>query len=65
MDVQDNGVPFDKSRLDFSQRILSDEIVEASAKLYADSRIGEFENIRKGNSTQVVLCNLEVFYLTS
>ena len=43
MDVQDNGVPFDKSRLDFSQRILSDEIVEASAKLYADSRIGEFE----------------------
>lgn len=43
MDMENNGVPFDKDRLSFAQKILNEHIDNAVAKLYEDPRISEFE----------------------
>ncbi|MCS5550536.1 MAG: DNA polymerase [Gammaproteobacteria bacterium] len=44
-DIQDNGVPFDKSRLLKSQSLMQDQIDEAVAELYKDPAISKFEKI--------------------
>jgi len=45
IDAQDNGVPFDKTRLYKSQELMQDNIDEAITKLYQDSAIGRWETI--------------------
>ena len=45
IDAQDNGVPFDKTRLYKSQELMQDNIDEAITKLYQDSAIGRWEKI--------------------
>ena len=46
IDVQDNGVPFDRIRLEQSQEIMQEDIDKAVAGLYKNSRIAEFEKIQ-------------------
>ena len=41
-DVQDNGVPFDRIRLEQSQEIMQEDIDKAVAGLYKNPRIAEF-----------------------
>jgi DNA polymerase I-like protein with 3'-5' exonuclease and polymerase domains len=43
IDIQDNGVPFDRERLVFSQNLMQKEIDEAIAKLYENPKIRKFE----------------------
>ena len=43
IDVQDNGVPFDKERLVRAQYLMSEEIEEASKALLAHTAVQEFE----------------------
>ena len=45
-DVQDNGVPFDRIRLEQSQEIMQEDIDKAVAGLYKNPRIAEFEKIQ-------------------
>jgi DNA polymerase I-like protein with 3'-5' exonuclease and polymerase domains len=45
MDAQDNGVPFDKTRLYKSQELMQTQIDEAVAKLYENPAIGKWESI--------------------
>ena len=45
-DVQDNGVPFDRIRLEQSQEIMQEDIDKAVARLYKNPRIAEFEKIQ-------------------
>ena len=42
-DVQDNGVPFSKSRLVKAQSLMQQDIDDAVAKLYENPKIAEFE----------------------
>jgi len=44
-DIQDNGVPFDESRLIKSQSLMQEQIDEAVAELYKDPAINQFEKI--------------------
>ena len=46
IDVQDNGVPFDRERLEFAQELMQKEIDEAIEQLYKNPRIAEFERIQ-------------------
>jgi DNA polymerase I-like protein with 3'-5' exonuclease and polymerase domains len=43
IEVQDNGVPFDKERLQYAQQRMQDEIDEAIRKLYEHPEIKQFE----------------------
>jgi DNA polymerase I-like protein with 3'-5' exonuclease and polymerase domains len=45
MAAQDNGVPFDKTRLYKSQELMQDQIDEAVSKLYKNPAIGKWESI--------------------
>ena len=45
MDAQDNGVPFDKTRLYKSQELMQEQIDEAVTKLYQNPAIGRWETI--------------------
>ena len=45
LDVQDNGVPFDKKRLLISQELMQDEIDNSIAELYTHDAIKQFEKI--------------------
>ena len=42
-DVQDNGVPFDRERLEYAQDLMQKEIDEAITTLYKNPKIAEFE----------------------
>mgnify|MGYP001485939976 CR=1 FL=1 len=44
-DTQDNGVPFNKRRLQISQELMQDDIDKAIATLYENPKIAEFEKI--------------------
>lgn len=46
IDVQDNGVPFDRQRLLLAQEIMQDNIDTAIAKLYENPKIRRFEEIQ-------------------
>ena len=46
IDVQDNGVPFDRSRLFVAQEAMMDDIDKAIAKLYENDKIRRFEEIQ-------------------
>ena len=45
IDAQDNGVPFDKTRLYKSQELMQDNIDEAVTKLYQNPAIGRWETL--------------------
>jgi DNA polymerase I-like protein with 3'-5' exonuclease and polymerase domains len=45
-DIQDNGVPFDRYRLEKAQNIMQDDIDAAIAKLYENPRVRKFEEIQ-------------------
>ena len=45
MDAQDNGVPFDKTRLYKSQELMQEQIDEAVTKLYQEPAIGRWETL--------------------
>ena len=45
LDAQDNGVPFDKTRLHEAQELMQDEIDNAIKSLYEFKEVKEFENI--------------------
>ena len=47
--IQDNGVPFDRTRLLFAQEAMQSDIDAAIAKLYENPRVREFENINGGS----------------
>ena len=44
--VQDNGVPFDKDRLTFSQRIMETRLEKATTELYEFPEIAQFEEMQ-------------------
>ena len=46
IDVQDNGVPFDKQRLYAAQQIMQDDIDAAISKLYENPKVTKFEEIQ-------------------
>ena len=46
IDCQDNGVPFDKTRLAFSQAAMQKDIDESTANLYTFKEIKRFEEIQ-------------------
>ena len=46
IEAQDNGVPFDRIRLEQSQEIMQEDIDKAVAGLYKNPRIAEFEKIQ-------------------
>ena len=46
IDVQDNGVPFDRRRLLMAQEIMQNDIDNAIAKLYQNEKIRKFEEIQ-------------------
>ena len=54
-DTQDNGVPFNRKRLEISQELMQDDIDKAIATLYKNPKIAQFEKINgkdfKPNST--------------
>jgi DNA polymerase I-like protein with 3'-5' exonuclease and polymerase domains len=45
-DAQDNGVPFDKQRLQIAQNIMQEDIDEAISTLYKDERVRKFEQLQ-------------------
>ena len=45
MDIQDNGVPFNKERLYGAQELMQDEIDKSVNKLYAHPEVTQFEKI--------------------
>jgi len=45
IDMQDNGVPFDKHRLTISQNLMQNNIDTAIETMYKDPRISQFEKI--------------------
>lgn len=45
-DVQDNGVPFDRYRLEHAQQIMQNDIDKAIQTLYKNDRIRKFEEIQ-------------------
>ena len=45
-DIQDNGVPFDRARLEISQEAMQKDIDAAIAKLYENDKIRKFEEIQ-------------------
>lgn len=46
LDTQDNGVPFDRTRLYHAQEIMQNDIDKAIAALYEDERVKRFEEIQ-------------------
>tara|TARA_B100000965_G_scaffold124637_1_gene103161 strand:- start:107 stop:1459 length:1353 start_codon:yes stop_codon:yes gene_type:complete len=44
-DTQDNGVPFNRARLEISQQLMQDDIDKAIATLYENPKISQFEKI--------------------
>jgi DNA polymerase I-like protein with 3'-5' exonuclease and polymerase domains len=44
-DIQDNGVPFDRTRLEFSQEAMQTDIDNAVAEMYKNPAIKKFEEI--------------------
>ena len=46
LDTQDNGVPFDRTRLYHAQEIMQNDIDKAIATLYEDERVKRFEEIQ-------------------
>ena len=46
IDVQDNGVPFDRQRLLIAQEVMQNDIDNAIAKLYENEKIRKFEEIQ-------------------
>ena len=45
IDTQDNGVPFNRERLEISQQLMQDDIDKAVADLYKNPKISQFEKI--------------------
>ena len=45
-DIQDNGVPFDRYRLEKAQNIMQEDIDAAIAKLYENPKVRRFEEIQ-------------------
>ena len=45
IDTQDNGVPFNRKRLEISQQLMQDDIDKAVADLYKNPKISQFEKI--------------------
>ena len=57
--VENNGVPFDRERLEIAQQIMQEDIDEAVAKLYEFPEVRQFEAAKVTHSIQTQQFNLE------